>query len=490
MSCSKNQTCCGSSKKQEDCGGCFGEVESEKVCGGQPAGNSGCGASSNNSDRCSSNSNRKPPMDDDDDDKPPIPTCIGWISPQGSEMAVFDAQGNIESFSYRGGGNIRDLCFSSHGHDADDFLTPCFDEEGLHGEPEESCFCGVDTPHLHAHLNDPKICSEDAQNDQGTTSGNLDSHLMALARITLHPAAHSPSTDIVIPPEDTAQKKKPSRCNSMDYTPVNQAGGPSVQVKVMHDDHQDFLVYNHHTGDLHLEHPCEECGGRDWHGTFDLIQRRTWQVDENQVQFNIYDPQRKVATFEANKQGKCAHKQAETYCDQGRCNNSKEKTDGCGGGSCCRKKDQTETSNCCDNDACCTKGVSADPKDCCSTNTCSQKASKISECCVKNTCSKENAPCGGGAPTQYSKDTILKDEETDSLTCCSDESSCTKPCCATGVCTLKRGRPQSTQNVGRSRFYVDKICCASEIPAIRSIVEPLDGVSEVLINVTTKMVSG
>lgn len=41
---------------------------------------------------------------------------------------------------------------------------------------------------------------------------------------------------------------------------------------------------------------------------------------------------------------------------------------------------------------------------------------------------------------------------------------------------------------GRSHFYVEKICCASEIPAINSILNPIDGVSNVSINVTTKMV--
>lgn len=41
---------------------------------------------------------------------------------------------------------------------------------------------------------------------------------------------------------------------------------------------------------------------------------------------------------------------------------------------------------------------------------------------------------------------------------------------------------------GKSRFYVDKICCASEIPMIKSIVNPIEGTSAVSINVTTKMV--
>jgi copper chaperone CopZ len=41
---------------------------------------------------------------------------------------------------------------------------------------------------------------------------------------------------------------------------------------------------------------------------------------------------------------------------------------------------------------------------------------------------------------------------------------------------------------GRSHFFVQHICCASEIPAINSIVEPIQGVSAVSINVTTKTV--
>ena len=42
---------------------------------------------------------------------------------------------------------------------------------------------------------------------------------------------------------------------------------------------------------------------------------------------------------------------------------------------------------------------------------------------------------------------------------------------------------------GRSHFHVQKICCASEIPAINKILEPIEGVSNVAINVTTKLVS-
>ena len=40
----------------------------------------------------------------------------------------------------------------------------------------------------------------------------------------------------------------------------------------------------------------------------------------------------------------------------------------------------------------------------------------------------------------------------------------------------------------RSQFYVQGICCASEIPAVRKIVKPLTGVSKLNINLTTKVV--
>jgi copper chaperone CopZ len=41
---------------------------------------------------------------------------------------------------------------------------------------------------------------------------------------------------------------------------------------------------------------------------------------------------------------------------------------------------------------------------------------------------------------------------------------------------------------GRSKFHVSQICCASEIPQIRSALEPLHGVKGLMVNVATKMV--
>ena len=50
--------------------------------------------------------------------------------------------------------------------------------------------------------------------------------------------------------------------------------------------------------------------------------------------------------------------------------------------------------------------------------------------------------------------------------------------------------PASTaaSTAGKSTFHVENICCASEIPPIRAIVEPLTGVTEVTFNITSKLV--
>jgi copper chaperone CopZ len=55
---------------------------------------------------------------------------------------------------------------------------------------------------------------------------------------------------------------------------------------------------------------------------------------------------------------------------------------------------------------------------------------------------------------------------------------------------LKRdgGGDAGVTTQGRSHLYVQKICCASEIPAINAIIVPLQGVTNVSINTTTKMV--
>ena len=47
--------------------------------------------------------------------------------------------------------SLSKVCFSAHSLPAD-LLTTCFDENFLHGEADETCMCGDEDPHIHAHL--------------------------------------------------------------------------------------------------------------------------------------------------------------------------------------------------------------------------------------------------------------------------------------------------------------------------------------------------
>ena len=96
-------------------------------------------------------------------------------------------------------------------------------------------------------------------------------------------------------------------------------------------------------------------------------------------------------------------------------------------------------------------------------------------------------------PTKYQTDTTLLKDETDTATCCSDESACSKPCCASGVSSRKRNVPYKTDNNVkesnvRSTFICNAICCASEIPAINNILQPMNGIYQVRVNVPLKNV--
>jgi hypothetical protein len=81
------------------------------------------------------------------------------------------------------------------------------------------------------------------------------------------------------------------------------------------------------------------------------------------------------------------------------------------------------------------------------------------ECCVKPSCDKDTSCCDEG---------------------------CEKECCAIALHLVPSFVASSTGNTGRSTFYVQEICCATEIAAIRSIVEPLVGVASARINPTVK----
>jgi hypothetical protein len=172
------------------------------------------------------------------------PLCLAVVRESGSELLLFDASGASKAFRLQG--NTEKLCFSTHGHvHAADLLTPCLDEDGLHGLPDEGCFCGVETPHIHAHVHDPKKCDGSDSNFKDFTY---------LAKVTLHPSEDQ------LELEESSQL--PNQCNSEDITgrfrdsgvvsSAKSSHGASILGKrmyqIQHGEHLDYLVHNEGTG--------------------------------------------------------------------------------------------------------------------------------------------------------------------------------------------------------------------------------------------------
>jgi hypothetical protein len=143
--------------------------------------------------------------------------CLGVVGTKGADIVLFDASGNPRTFSHKGDG--RKLCFSTHGIGADVF-THCFDEEGIHGTPEEECYCGLDTPHLHAHVHDPKKCGSGDNNNASNGSSDVADDFALLGVVTLHPVEpfiddDGESKQLVRIP---VSEELPNECNSSEMS--------------------------------------------------------------------------------------------------------------------------------------------------------------------------------------------------------------------------------------------------------------------------------
>jgi len=174
--------------------------------------------------------------------------------------------------------------------------------------------------------------------------------------------------------------------------------------RVEHEDHTDYLVHDHVTGDLHLQHPCEGCGENDIHGRFRLIHSRSWMDDgtEPKAMSGRSESQEiRLSFYEARKEPFKLLDVLKEFAD--------------------RHAEFVELETGRTHAA---RAVIDDP--------------------LADTVSELMPPAGG------------------------------------------EGGGDTDDRVGKSQFFVEKICCASELPAINAIVGPIDGVVDFKVNTTTK----
>jgi cation transport ATPase len=301
--------------------------------------------------------------EEDDDAEDADPICLAVVREDGTDIVLFDAQGIPRTFWYptttttttnndnsnnnnnnknvvmeKVPGDIRRLCFSTHGlvgKDNDDFMTHCLDDNGHHGTPDEFCMCGVDTPHLHAHLHHPATCGNDCSVEECRSSTSDLFHgppaaaaaaaaekstiktttkkpnKIDVAGMSLEERFHFLATHILHPKDDeenhdkktttaaaaassrpslldiAVSERMPKECNSHHFSSrldkINYHSNKNkkniAKFKVRHDDHDDFLVHDKSNASLHLQHEgCDDCGGGvDVHGRFRALARRRWK---------------------------------------------------------------------------------------------------------------------------------------------------------------------------------------------------------------------
>lgn len=186
--------------------------------------------------------------------------CIAIVSEDGTHLVVYDCSGAPRRFHHPGGIPMHKLCFHGHNVEEDDMLTPCLDENGYHGEPEEPCFCGVDTPHIHAHLHE--VCQKKTR--------DCEMEFSFLASQILYPVENTFKDEQL---QIAATQGMPDECNAVPKTEV--AKHLKRLHRVQHDKHIDYLVYDSAKEKLYLQHEdCLKCDGVDIHGTFDNIGMR------------------------------------------------------------------------------------------------------------------------------------------------------------------------------------------------------------------------
>lgn len=384
-----------------------------------------------------------------DDDR----LCLAVVRENGTEVVMYDASGIPRVFSYQG--DTRNLCFSSHGATvADDLLTPCLDEGGNHGEPEENCFCGIDTPHLHAHVYNPMLC--------GATHVAIDSEKIGfLASQTLLPSAEDAHSQLHIADSESM----PSVCNSARVRPALSSADFRRLARVQHDSHEDIIVQHKATGELLLEHPCQDCGSSDVHGRFESAGKRNLNREDCNIEVHFLR-----AATNAFDVGKVLQSVVDLDSDRTRSLGTlagtpkrlSEKR-------CSAALGVVRSTFECDN-ICCSAEVPVVNDALCQL----EGVEKI----------QINIPLRQ-VVVDHAGETISAEEIRQVLF---DHHLGGKLQRDGGATPNVVSDATSATTKGRSQFAVDKICCAAEIPPIQGIVEPLEGVESVTVNITTKAV--
>jgi len=510
--------------------------------------------------------------------------CLAVIREDGADVVVFDASGKPRPFRFdddKGDRDVRKLCFSTHGFDDDDddgcnadadrstkakakattvgdLLTPCFDEDGNHGVPDEGCFCGVGTPHLHAHLRDPETCdygvdsSNKSNNNKKSKRNGSDGDIGFLASQILHPVDREEEEKTTTAPSLTSDggdgdgeedgaaaagmmmqidvsERLPKECNSSrvrghhrdDDDDDDQIGrrranadyrrGAKKLAEVRHGDHYDYLVHDAASKQLRLQHPCKDCGSDDVHGVYRNVGERKLTARggggggaaggdkkntsngkaievhffevANTGPFNILEHLHNV--FEPTSTDRVAF--VEHMME-----NTKEvpSTKSPQGKKAAAIPAPWPPS------AVGTSGTTVRSTFDCQDICCAAEIGII-------TCLLDDEPGIHSVVVNASLKRIQVHHEPQKITAddiaallCEDELRTTvlrdggaaallaEPAAVAAAVAEQQGAGAK----GRSKFFVDHICCASEIPAINAILEPLDGVHAIKVNTTSKLV--
>lgn len=430
----------------------------------------------------------------DDEDS----TCVAiLLDDNGTKVNVFDAKGRPRRFELpSSNGKTKKVCFSTHG--VAGLLTPCFDENGEHGEPDEGCFCGEDEPHIHAHFYDPNICNNRDEDKKD---------LISLAQLTLFPVddhdddekrsqastASTKSIDHCVAQLKNENKNASSCCSDKCGRKSNNGlNGEDCEIGCCSksipkndccisnmDDDSEMKHLN--PIDSNSEHPYDSCGIHDYHGKLSFILKR--QLTE----YSCKDP-RKNKSLHFFKLSKKPAKILDTVLtvfdidSSNRANTVREMK-------CCNQAGQCDCPSypipiiqdpCCNNgiDPCCENGFEF----CKIHNSCHAQTQQPVKINAASTNTKFETSC-------CSSKACIEKEPEDVSTAVTDlyRSNVNWNKSPSSVDSSNHQQKSESELIGRSHFHVKHICCSSEGRQIQKLLGPVEGIIDMSFNVTSKM---